>query len=261
MKIDLILPSYRHVNSDCFNAVVALVNYTNARGHDVQLTEIYNNSYPHWARNDGLVRIRGDCEAVLFCDDDMAPLRDSLVRLIASDLPVISGLCTSRGFPVKLCITAYDEKEDLFHQIEYVDEDRVMGGKLGAGAAFLLVKREVIEAVKQQWLEAQDWLEDNRASLDRMRVSAFQREQERQRIANLRAEWLATDQRAVPVLFNLHDHETGRQLGEDVGFCRRAIQLGYPIAIDTTVQVSHVGDFPFHPMHLGIKRNKDLLIA
>lgn len=261
MKIDLVIPSYRHVKSDCFQAIVALVNHTRTNGHDAQLVEIYNNSYPHWARNDGLVRIRPDAEAVLFCDDDMLPERDALLRLIAHDMPIVSALCTSRGFPVKLCITAYSEQEDLFHQIEHVDGDTVMVGKLGAGAAFLLVKREVLDAVKAQWLEASDWIVDNAPSFDRMRVSAWQREQERQRIAALRAEYLVTDPMATLKIFNLHDHESGRQLGEDVGFCRRAIQLGYKIAIDTTVQVGHIGDFPYHPMHLGVKSNAEAMAA
>ncbi len=35
-----------------------------------------------------------------------------------------------------------------------------MVGLLGIGAAFLLVRREVIDAVAQQWLAAEDWLAD-----------------------------------------------------------------------------------------------------
>lgn len=261
MKIDLIVPSYRHVNSNCFQALVGMVNHSRQHGHDVIFTEIYNNSYPHWARNDGLSRIRKDCEAVLFCDDDMVPERDALLRLIGDDQPVVSALCTSRGFPVKLCITAYDEKEDLFHQIEDVDEGTLMIGKLGAGAAFLLVKIEVIEAIRGQWMEARDWLADNRLAFDRLHVRAELRERERRKIAASRLEWISSDPKAVPVIFNLHDHESGRQLGEDVGFCRRAIQLGYKTAVDTAVQVGHVGDFAFHPMHLGIQNNRDAMVA
>lgn len=262
MKIDLIVPSYRNVKTDCFQALVGMINHTRENGHDAQLAEIYNNSYPHWARNDGLSRIRKDCEAVLFCDDDMLPERDSLVRLVNDDLPVVSGLCTSRGFPVKLCLMAYDVKADTFKAVERVDQDRVMVGKLAVGAAFLLVKREVIDNVAAQWLSARDWLEDNREAFDRMRVSQFQRDQEQQRIAAMRAEFVASGaNRSNPVIFNLKDTDSGYQFGEDVGFCRRAIQLGYPIAVDTTVQVGHVGDFPYHPMHLGIMHNREVLVA
>lgn len=262
MLVDLIVPSYRHINSNCFQALVGMVNYSREHGHDAVFSEIYNNGYPHWARNDGLARIRPDCEAVLFCDDDMVPETDALVRLIDDDQPIVSGLCTSRGFPVKLCISAYDEKEDLFHHIEHVDEGALMIGKLGAGAAFMLVRREVIEAVTVQWLGAHDWLADNKAMFDRMNVSKFRRGEERERIAKLRAEFRDSGEpRSVPTVFNLHDHESGRQMGEDVGFCRRCLQLGYKVAVDTTVQVGHVGDFPFHPMHLGVKSNAEAMVA
>ncbi len=262
MLIDLVVPSYRGMKADCFQGLIAMKRKTEAYGHSVEFAEILNNGYPHWARNDGLSHIRPACEAVLFVDDDMAPPADSLVRLIASDLPIISGLCVSRGFPVKLCVTAYDERLDTFKAVEYVDEDRVMVGKLGVGAAFLLVKREVIDAVAAQWLGGYDWLADNREAFDRMRVSDFQREQERQRIAEQRAEFVTSGaHQANHKIFNLHDTPCGYQFGEDIGFCRRAIQCGYKVAVDTTVQIGHIGDFPYHPAHLGIKNSREALVA
>lgn len=265
MKIDWVVPSYRGMKADCFQGLIAMKRKTESHGHDVEFAEIVNNGYPHWARNDGISHIRPDCEAVLFVDDDMAPPTDSLVRLLASlsdEVPIVSGLCVSRGIPVKLCLTAWDPVLDTFKAVEYVEEDRVMVGNLGVGAAFLLVKRTVIDAVAQQWLTAEDWLADNRATFDRLGVSKFRREEERKRISEMRAEFVTSGaNRAVPVIFNLHDTDSGYQFGEDIGFCRRCLQLGFPVAVDTTVQIGHIGDFPYHPSHLGMRTNAQAMIA
>lgn len=75
----------------------------------------------------------------------------------------------------------------------------------------------------------------------------------------MREEFIASGTyQANAKVFNLHDTPSGYQFGEDIGFCRRAIQCGYKVAVDTTVQIGHIGDFPYHPAHLGIKRNSGI---
>lgn len=252
MIVDLIVPTYRHVKSDAFHAINGMVNHSREQGHDVVMPEVYNNAYPHWARNDGLARIRKNCEAVLFCDDDMLPQRDALCNLIAHNLPVVSALCTTRTPPVVLTVRSYDEDTGLFHRIDEVEEGCVMVGKIGCGAAFLLVKRKILEAVRDFWLTANDWVADNRGLFTRLGVAAATIEQERARIEKERCAFIRADG-GKAVIFDLFSLPNGFQVGEDLGFCRRVIQLGHKVGCDTTVQVAHIGDYPYGPHNLGIK--------
>lgn len=231
-----------------------MCEYTRQKGFDLKQPSLENASVVTWARNKACTKIRPDADFVLMCDDDMLPEPDHLVRLMNHDMPAVSALTTSRGsFPPTISHKIYNKEKDAFYLVEDFKENTVLVGPLGLGTGFLLLKREVIEKVREYWLSAQDWVDDNAASFKRMKVARPRIEIERKRMAALRAKI------DPPQLFELSRlPETQGVLGEDIGFSRRLIMLGYDTAVDTTVQVGHIGDFAYGPWLLNTKSDRDV---
>jgi glycosyltransferase involved in cell wall biosynthesis len=248
-KVDCLIPSYRTFNSNAYHALVAMMNHSRDEGLDVHVPGLFSAGVIHWHRNTALTKVRKSADYIALIDDDMLPAPDSLVRLVRREVPVISALTTTRQLPVKLNVKAYDEEKDAIFLIEAVRPDTLISGKFGVGAGFLLIHTWVLEKVLGQYLSARDWEMDNFSMLERLGVSPELRWKERDRIA-------ATRQRnhrdgIQDLLFHYHlIHDLQIETGEDISFCRRILQLGIPVAVDTGVQVGHLADHPFGPWDL-----------
>ena len=217
--------------------------YAREQGVDIQ-TPIYGNALIHRSRNLALAETRPDAD-VLFVDDDMLPPKEALVQLLSHKVPVASALCTTKVPPVTLAVKVYDEASDQFIPIQRFRPDTVVTGKFGAGAAFLLLSRETIERLKEYYLSARDWIEDNRRTFDRLHVRSENREKERARKEEIRrALW---EREKYLRVFDYPVGENELQFGEDVGLCRHLIQLGIPVSIDTGVIIGHLGEHPYGP--------------
>lgn len=87
---------------------------------------------------------------ILFVDDDMVFAPDALRRLLAHDLPVVGGLCHNRRHPYMpiLLHRAETGNKPYLYQYDYpsglVEVD-------ATGAAFLLAKMEVLEAIEVKY--------------------------------------------------------------------------------------------------------------
>lgn len=91
-----------------------------------------------------------DTTHILFWDDDVLPPADGLMRLLAHDLPIVSGCYTSRMGPV--LPIAYDRRADGgFEQLTTMREG--LQQVAGVGCGFLLVKREVFERIEAPWFQ------------------------------------------------------------------------------------------------------------
>lgn len=142
-------------------------------------------SNPAMGRNRAVRRMLDmpDHRWLLFVDDDMRFQEEDLRRLLLHDVPIVSALCSSRRRPhgpVASPITLEQIKSG-----ELVEVERT-------GCAFLLIKREVFEALGDPYF----------------------------RIGQLDPELLQ----------------------EDEDFCIRARAKGFPILIDTSLQVGHQVD-------------------
>jgi hypothetical protein len=190
--------------------------------------------------------MRPDCDYMLFVDDDMFPETEALMRLLRREKPVISPLCTTRIPPVKPAVKLYDSKADQWiPPSEPFPPNTVLTGEFSVGAAFLLIDRASIDALKEYYLSAHDWLEDNRRTFDRLHVRADLRERERKRKEEVRRGFWERDK-----VLRIWDYPIGEnelQLGEDVGLCRKLQRLHIPVSIDTGVTVGHLGQHPYGP--------------
>jgi glycosyltransferase involved in cell wall biosynthesis len=256
VKIDILVATYRTFNSNAYACINAMVAYTKHCGHDVAVPAIHGNAMVHRARNQALQPIREDADWVLMVDDDMAPERNALIRLLENDAEVVSALTTTRELPSKLTVTKYDPPADLFRPIIDYKPGSVLHGQFGVGTGFLAVRKGVIDQAAEWYLSGRDWLADNRLTFDRMHVRAEARETERQRIEEKRRKLFA-DKNYLRI-FHYSVHDAQEEHGEDMTFSRNLIRMGVPITVDSRVQVGHIGDFPYGPWNLNDESSKTL---
>lgn len=257
MKVDVLLFSYRQAPTSALQAITAMFHYAKESGVDVSL-RLYGNALIHRARNTALATV-SDADFVLFVDDDMLPEPDALARLVERNVPVVSAICTTKEPPVTIAAKKYDETSDQFIPLECVNLERMITGQFGIGAAFLLLRRDAIEALAEYYLSARDWLEENRRTMDRMHVRAEIREKERQHKEEIRrAQWLREKYLRV---FDYAIAENEQQLGEDITLSKRLIRLKIPVSIDGTVQVGHRGEYPYSVWDVVEQDTPELAVA
>ena len=149
---------------------------------------------------------------LFWVDDDMVYPPHALKRLLAHDKPLVGGLCHDRRHPYKPVIARYFDRswgcdEGAYGWLfDYPDDELIEVD--ATGGAFLLVKREVFEKVKEEFGE--------RLGPDDTLDPSW-------------ADWWTP----IPVK---HGH------AEDLAFCWRAQQAGYAIHVDTGLDIGHVGE-------------------
>lgn len=220
-----------------------MLGYAQVNGLDLGVPLIVGNALIDAARSAALGRLRSDSAFVFFVDDDMLPEKTALLEMVEQDLPVLSAVCTNRAMPVYLVTKVYDPAADQFAPIELIRQDRVLTGQFGIGCAFLLMKREVVDLLIEDYLSATDWLEENRRTFDRLHVRNDLRQAEQARKSEIRRANWAQD-RYLDV-FARPAGPDERRLGEDMGLSRRLIRLGVPISLDPRLAVAHMGEYPY----------------
>lgn len=234
-----------------------MASHTAQQGISVAMPPIPGNALVHRVRNLSLKTLRPDTDYVLFCDDDMCPEQDALLKLLEHRVPVASALCTTRNeWPPRLAVKVYDQESRGFFQIEEVRPGAIIKGAFGVGAAFVLVQRSILDRLIDFHLEAVDWLELNRPLFDRLHVRAENRDKERRRISALRKEHYQREQYLKVFAFSTQDNELER--GEDVHFSLLLRFLGVPILIDSNVIVGHIGSFPYSPYLMNVYNWREL---
>jgi hypothetical protein len=144
-----------------------------------------------------------DAEWLLWIDADMAFEHDALPRLLASadaaERPIVGGLCFGAHFG-RLFPTIYQFARDEQEKIRTVRvEDYPIDALVpcaASGAAFLLIHRKVLEAMRDRAFNAAfPWFQETELG--------------------------------------------GQPAGEDITFCLRAGICGFPIYVNTAVQIGH----------------------
>jgi hypothetical protein len=82
---------------------------------------------------------------LLFVDDDMLFEDDALARLLAHDQPVVSGLAFARRAPYLPCVYPITDVQMASGELVEIED---------AGTGFLLIRRDVLEAIPSPWFEA-----------------------------------------------------------------------------------------------------------
>lgn len=237
---EILVSTYRAADPQCMREIMAAVSECNRAGWRVQF-DTYGNALLHQARNRALAQV--DADFAVFIDDDMVPERTAILKLLELNAPVASAVCTTRGFPVRLCVRHYDFDRNTFHEMDQVAWDRPTTGPFGVGAAFLAVRRDVIGRLIDHYVTAQDWVLDNRLVHDRMCVRADRIDRERKRKEERRRALFEKDKYARVFSYPVQDDEL--ECGEDIGFSTRLLQLGIEVTIDPTIRVGHKGDYVY----------------
>lgn len=176
---------------------------------------VVGGSVIHKARNELCAHfLASDCTDLLFIDDDMEWSPNSVLRLLASDKPLIGGVGRMRvqkpnSDPAVWCWRPLHDAAGELHQ----DEMGSIEAK-GFGAAFMLINRRVLHDM-----------------------------------ATAHPEWKRAGAHDWPQGLRDHYYEFFRQgeagsdveFGEDYVFCNRWRAMGNQVWVDPTIRLGHVG--------------------
>lgn len=107
---------------------------------------------------------------LLWIDDDMGFPADALARLMAHDLPIVGGLCHNRRPPYAPVLMRKHDPVWGFNEESYGFMFDYIPGELlevdATGGAFILVRREVFDAVEAKFGKRSWWLPEGDRSED-----------------------------------------------------------------------------------------------
>lgn len=265
MKAHIVISNYRGFARSPLQEIWAAIERLRATpGFEIHEMPpaIYGSAFLDGARNEQVSNFlkRTDADRLVMIDDDMLPEPKALVKLLSHDAPVVSAVCTTRQKPVKLVAKLWHPQDRMFYQLDWVNLSRPTAGPYAPGAAFIAIKREALEAITEQFLQARDWLEDHRPVFDRMRVRAEHRETERARKEVIRRKDWERDGKLV--LFSFQHREEEQHAGEDIMFALRLLQAGIPITMDPTIRVRHLGELGVdHSMYVPENTEEEVAMA
>ena len=142
-------------------------------------------------------------DSLMFIDADMTFPSDALERIIAHNLPIVSGFCRMRKRPFDPCIyIRTPQHEALSTRKPYVCLHPQPGSRGlmevdACGGAFLYIRREVLEKIRWPWFMNRECIKQ------------------------------------VPIIKD-------DMLGEDLWFCDRATEAGYKIFVDLDMKIGHI---------------------
>ncbi len=192
------------------------------------------------ARNDACRAVlSGGPGFVLFVDGDMTFAPDAVVRLVHTayalqpHFDVLGGSCVLRGGAIPTIDTGTGTWESHFPGSGTLEVIRT-------GAAFLLVKRHVLERMPPPWFACRFPMRrldalyevDNYALTKLDGTNPF-RDLPGQPWERL-LDWASRDGEAQ------HPGPPSYEVGEDSGFCDRAKAMGFRIGVDTDIEIGHV---------------------
>lgn len=231
--------------------------------HSVRLMPpLYSSSVIHWARNWTIAQAlygqpndgRPPDDYFFLMDDDMLCQPSYLRRLMSYKLDIVCGICTVRKDPPRPNIRFWNpERNSFVDPIEWDWDSQKLIEIDAAGAAFMLVKRRVLERMGQAHLNCEferdeDWRktknEDARGELREYWLEKSKLRREKFRRALEEKNWQGCDQWWFQFLTNVVDSQLG-ELGEDISFCWKAKKLGFKIYADPQVLPGHIGSYGY----------------
>lgn len=245
MIADVLICAYRNSPPQAIAAILHAIEA--ARKTGIQFVDpptFYGSARLANARNEVLHEAStGPADYFVFIDDDMLPEPEAILRLLSHDVPIVTALCTTRSFPVKLCVRMWDRQRKVFREANRVNDKKLVSGEYAAGAAFFALRRDAFEKLRDHYLSATDWAMDNEEMFNRLHVRREYRDKEQARISDLRRRLYEKKGRVV--IFDEITAPNQTKTGEDITFGLRCIQCGIPVSIDASITVGHLGDYPF----------------
>ena len=235
-RVAIIMPSSRNRSQRVLNAWHNLVAYSRQFCDCADVVPA-QGTLPHVARNEAttiLLKHPANYTHFLYGDDDNVPEKDALVRLLETGEPVISGLYVTRSGKPEPVAYRMDATGHLACISGYRKGDVVEVE--GAGAGFLLVKREVLEKIAEfnaglHWESAMYGFDPSNPRAVPVHEKLWEKWRDQRR-----AEWF----RFLP----------GTEFGEDISFFIAARGAGFIPKVHTEVEVGHEGTRVWMPSDL-----------
>ena len=248
---------------------------TNGKHSVRMMPPIMGSSVVHWARNQCVSQAlhgqpndgRPLADYFLLMDDDMTSESHYLSRLMSYKKDIVCGICTVRRDPPRPNIRYWSEKEARFFEpLEWDWDSQKLMEIDGAGAAYMLVRRNVFERMADAYLDCEFEIAEDmrkvRSVVDGAeyindvreywaRKSEIRRERFKTAIEN--KDWRSADCWWFQFVANAVDSQIG-ELGEDLSFCWKAKRLGFRIFADPQVLPGHLGTYGY-----SIRDYKDLI--
>lgn len=259
MKVDIAIFRNRDYPGEARDAIDLCIGQAARAGVDLGIIR-YGGVLVHAQRNAVVGMMRKDADFLVMIDDDMIPEPMAILKLIANRVPVASALCTTRSKPAKLCLNVWNEERGVFIPVEWLSQEYKHSGHFAVGAAFLCLSRGVVTELVDQFLNADDWMEQNRKMFDRMEVSVLRRQKEQRRIAEIRQRYHREDPRGARV-FNFDVLDGQEQVGEDIALGYRLKWLGHTVLIDPSIQVDHGGVYRYGLKDVPVPEDISKLVA
>lgn len=209
-------PIARHPVRQYTNSLVQTCIRLSEVGIRCYVQNVVGNSNLPRARNELVAAfLASDYDDLLFIDDDMGWDPSAVIRLLASDKPVIGGVGSKKCLKPDSDVTKWCCRFWLDRPLRQDDMGNVEVESVGTG--FLKISREVFEkmiAAHPEWKRRgwSDWPEERKATYYR---------------------------------FFRFDHDDPDEIGEDYDFCRSWRALGGEVWIDPTIKLLHVGEYEF----------------
>jgi hypothetical protein len=281
--VDVVIPTYRGIANEANGPLLAMLQATNCACRDPRtggmlhqpwqcpngkhsvrmIPPTYASSVVHWARNQNVAHAlfgqpadgRPPADYLFFMDDDMVGEPHYLTRLLSYKKDIVCGICTVRRDPPRPNIRFWLPDEMRYADpLEWDWDAQKLMEIDAAGAAFMLVKRTVLEKMAQAYLDCTfEMAEDLRklkgsaeASMCVMGYWKDKSEMRKERFEDARAKknWPVADCWWFQFMDNAFDKQIG-ELGEDIGFCWKAKKLGYRIFADPQVLPGHLGVYSY----------------
>lgn len=276
--VDIVTCTRKGIDEEAKGPLTAMMQHTNCfcrgenqaplhrpwecnRGkHSVRMMPpIFGSSVVHWARNQAVAQAmygqpkdgRPDTEYFLLMDDDMVCEPGDLLRLMSYKLDIVCGICTIRRDPPRPNIRYWNPDESRFYDpLEWNWDSQKLMEIDGAGAAFMLIKRNVFELMGQAYLDCTFELEEyermgglNEAARMKWAEKAAMRRANFEN-AQKNGNWQASDCWWFCFLDNVVDKQIG-EIGEDLSFCYKAKKLGFKVFADPQVLPGHLGNYAY----------------
>lgn len=272
-SVDIVIPTGRGLLAEAHNYLIEMMRATNCNcgdhepwrcpngKHSVRLVpSAFGGSVVHWTRNQVVALAlygpqqdsnRPPAEYLLLMDDDMAPSKGDLVRLMAHKLDIVYGVCTIRKDPPLPNIRQWNDKVGMFEMITKWDFHGQRNFPIdGGGAAFVLVRRRVFERMGEAYRQCFfERCEDKRKFPNSTEIDAYwdkraAAREERFQNALASSSWTNCDQWWFQFLDNTDDRQFG-EMGEDLSWSWKAGQLGYQMFVDPQITPGHLGTYAY----------------
>ena len=187
-------------------------------------TELFKHSIPYETHftTDSLIQLSRDIltanflmtkhSHILWLDADIDWKAKDVLRLLSHDKDIVCGIYPRKRFPIEYPIIWTEDDKD-------VDEDGLIE-IVGAGAGFLLIKREVMEKMVEAYPEKK-YIADGAI-------------QEKDQYLDLE-------------VYGLWDTYIENEIfyGEDLAFLKRWGAIGGKVFLDTEVYLKHIGSYAY----------------